>query len=85
MMRRGLWQQKQNRPSACLLCRFSYGYGPYTRPALRPSSSSNDGVIDLGSSSNTPSPAPSSLTRSYTVAISGSRHGDGGLGGTSGP
>ncbi|KAH6615709.1 hypothetical protein B0J18DRAFT_438008 [Chaetomium sp. MPI-SDFR-AT-0129] len=35
MMRNGLWQQKQKRPTACLLCRFTYGYGPFTRPARR--------------------------------------------------
>ncbi|KAK4143103.1 uncharacterized protein C8A04DRAFT_37817 [Dichotomopilus funicola] len=35
MMRNGLWQQKQKRPTACLLCRFTYSYGPFTRPARR--------------------------------------------------
>ncbi|KAL2128116.1 hypothetical protein VTI74DRAFT_9639 [Chaetomium olivicolor] len=48
MMRRGLWQQKQKRPTACLLCRFTYGYGPYTRPAPRPSSSP-DGTVSADS------------------------------------
>ncbi|KAL2163400.1 hypothetical protein VTH06DRAFT_5457 [Thermothelomyces fergusii] len=38
MMRRGLWQQKQRQPSACLLCRFSYRHGPYARTAPFPPS-----------------------------------------------
>ncbi|KAJ4292930.1 translation initiation factor IF-2 [Collariella sp. IMI 366227] len=53
MMRRGLWQQKQKQPTACLLCRFTYGFGPYTRPAPRPSSSP-DGTVSSNPTSIRP-------------------------------
>ncbi|KAL2171439.1 hypothetical protein VTG60DRAFT_2846 [Thermothelomyces hinnuleus] len=68
MMRRGLWQQKQRQPSACLLCRFSYTHGPYARTAPLPPSNYNDRVIDDKPISAALSPALARLTRCYSVA-----------------
>ncbi|GAB1317620.1 translation initiation factor IF-2 [Madurella fahalii] len=42
MMRRGLWPEK--RPSACLLCRYSYASGRCIRSALLATSSSSGGI-----------------------------------------
>ncbi|KAK4131483.1 initiation factor 2 [Trichocladium antarcticum] len=44
MMRRGLWQQKNKRPSACVLCRCSYSSGRPTRPTLRAAPSAGSAV-----------------------------------------
>ncbi|KAK4148806.1 hypothetical protein C8A00DRAFT_19426 [Chaetomidium leptoderma] len=74
MMRRGLWQQKQKRPSACLLCRYSYGFGPYTRPALRPSSSPDGRIIHVEPLAQTTLPPSGHSTRSFSVAARRGRH-----------
>ncbi|KAK3898195.1 hypothetical protein C8A05DRAFT_19174 [Staphylotrichum tortipilum] len=57
MMRRGLWQQKQNRPAASLLCRFTYSHGPYTRavPTHASTTTTTTTARALSTSTSTPS------------------------------
>ncbi|KAK4247166.1 hypothetical protein C7999DRAFT_14779 [Corynascus novoguineensis] len=80
MMRRGLWQQKQRQPSACLLCRFSYSHGPYTQAAPRSPPSRTDGINDGEIALTTASPGTGRLARWYSVAAD--KKGLGGLGST---
>ncbi|KAK4124585.1 initiation factor 2 [Parathielavia appendiculata] len=94
MMRRGLWQQ-QKRPSACLRCRYSYGYRPYTRPALRSSSSPEDRIPHSNSLVRRPSLTVGHSTRLCSVVADRSGQGefgctpnprrDAGVGGLKGP
>ncbi|KAK4242854.1 hypothetical protein C8A03DRAFT_28853 [Achaetomium macrosporum] len=76
-MRRGLRQQQQKRPSACLLCRYSssLGYDGRIRPALRPTASVDGRTI-------APATLPGTVllnclhsAKSYSVAPGKERHG----------
>ncbi|KAK4098098.1 initiation factor 2 [Parathielavia hyrcaniae] len=75
MMRRGIWQQKQKRPSACLLCRFSSGYRPYIRPAIRPSISAAGSISHSDFLLRRSSLTVGHSTRLYSVVAGRSGHG----------